>query len=72
MGVLESDDPGACETGFRAELVHTGSGRRASTGCSDYVMAANRGNGSGAERRSTSDLVSYTVVTRGLARTRVA
>jgi heart-and neural crest derivatives-expressed protein 2 len=56
MGVLESDDPGACDTGFRAELVHTGSGRRASTGCSDYIMAANRGNGSGAERRSASDL----------------
>ncbi|KAJ9601019.1 hypothetical protein L9F63_000857 [Diploptera punctata] len=36
MGVLESDDPGACDTGFRAELVHTGSGRRASTGSADY------------------------------------
>jgi hypothetical protein len=35
-------------------------------------MAANRGNGSGAERRSTSDLVSYAVVTRGLARTGIA
>jgi hypothetical protein len=61
MGVLESDDPGACDTGFRAELVHTGSGRKASTACSDYVMAANRGNGSEAERRSTGDLVSYSL-----------
>ncbi|XP_069680409.1 heart- and neural crest derivatives-expressed protein 2-like [Periplaneta americana] len=37
MGVLESDDPVACDTGFRAELVHTGGARRASTGSADYV-----------------------------------
>jgi hypothetical protein len=59
MGVLESDDPGACDTGFRAELVHTGSGRRASTGSADYAMTANRG----AERRSTGDVVSLTAHT---------
>jgi hypothetical protein len=58
MGVLESDDPGACDTGFRAELVHTGSGRRASTGSADYIMAANRGTLNGPDRRSTGDLVS--------------
>ncbi|CAG2064260.1 unnamed protein product, partial [Timema podura] len=29
MTVLESDDPGAGEMGFRAELVHSGGGRRA-------------------------------------------
>nr|CAD7576085.1 unnamed protein product [Timema californicum] len=29
MTVLESDDPGAGEVGFRAELVHSGGGRRA-------------------------------------------
>lgn len=62
MGVLESDDPGACDTGFRAELVHTGSGRRASTGSADYILAANRGTLSGQDRRSTGDLGSSSVV----------
>lgn len=55
MGVLESDDPVACDTGFRAELVHTGSGRRASTGSADYVS---RANGNVPDRRSPGDVVS--------------
>ena len=55
MGVLESDDPGACDTGFRAELVQTGNTRRASTGSADYM---NRPNGNMAERRSPGVIVS--------------
>jgi hypothetical protein len=59
MGVLESDDPGACDTGFRAELVHTGSGRRASTGSAEYVTAGSRGS----DRRPTGQVVSSSCTT---------
>ncbi|XP_066999716.1 heart- and neural crest derivatives-expressed protein 2 [Anabrus simplex] len=55
MGVLESDDPGACDTGFRAELVHTGSSRRNTSGSAAPVITADYG-----DHKAPPDLIAGT------------